>query len=118
VAPQQRPDRGGGDLMPELEQFATNPRIVPAGVLRRRPQDHVVAGGRERGPPRPAAPAERRPLAPDEFPVPAEEGLGLDGEHKPGGSGEATAQGREDQPVARAPGDPLPTPPQDAHFVA
>ncbi|HEY7065137.1 MAG TPA: hypothetical protein VII06_26915 [Chloroflexota bacterium] len=36
----------------------------------------------------------------------------------PGGSGEETTQGRDDQAVARAPGDPLGAAPQDPHFVA
>ena len=65
-----------------------------------------AAFGRRRGPGRP-------PLA-----VPAEERLRSDGERLPAGAGEATAQGREHQAVARAPGEPFGAGSQDAHLVA
>ncbi|HEY7060162.1 MAG TPA: hypothetical protein VII06_01680, partial [Chloroflexota bacterium] len=41
-----------------------------------------------------------------------------DGEHQPGGSGEAAAQSGEHQAVARAPGDALRPAPQAPPFVA
>jgi hypothetical protein len=35
VPPQQCPDRGGGDAVPELEQFPADALLAPAGVLLR-----------------------------------------------------------------------------------
>src|SRR5919202_6588627 len=104
--------------MAQLEQFATEPLVTPAGVLLRQPQDQGARPGRERGAPRPTAPAEGYPLPSDQFSVPAQESLRPNRERRPVGPGEATAQGREDQAVARAPGDPRGAAPQDPHVVA
>jgi hypothetical protein len=117
VPPEQRPDRGSRDRVPQLEQFATNPLVAPAGVLLRQLQDQGARRGRERRAPRPATPVEQGPLTADQLAVPPQERLGSDGEHRPAGSREAPAQGREDQAVARAPGEAF-SAPEDAHLVA
>jgi hypothetical protein len=77
--------------MPQLEQFATHPLVAPARMLGRQPQDQVAAGGREQGPPRPAASAEYGPLAMNQFAVPAQEGLRSDGKRVLAGSRETAA---------------------------
>src|SRR5207248_801627 len=86
--------------MAQLELLAAEPLVAPAGVLLRPLQDQVPRRGRERGPPRPTASGEGCPLAADEFAMPAQETRRSDGERRPAGTGEAPAQGGEDEPVA------------------
>ena len=86
--------------MPQLEQLATDPLIAPPRVLGRQPKDQIAARRRGWGTPRPVAPAEGCPFPADQLPVPAQESLRPDRKGMPAGSGETTAQGCEDQPIA------------------
>jgi hypothetical protein len=103
------------------------------GRIRRRPartRERVLPADRDGGPPRTtdwrrergpgpsAAPAEPDPLAADQFAVPTEQRLRSDGERVPAGAGQATAEGREHQAVARAPGEPFGATSQNPHFLA
>jgi hypothetical protein len=104
------------------------------GTLRRECLDHVIPVderhlrailaeyvgyyNRDRRSARTTAPPERRPLAADQRLVPAQQGLGADGQPVPLAARQPTAQRRAHQPVAVAPGRALGGPAQHPHLVA
>ncbi len=67
---QDGPNGGCADRITELEQFAPDALVPPARILPGKPEDLLAAVGRERWTPWATAPAESRPLAADQFPVP------------------------------------------------
>ena len=55
----------------QLEQFALNPTVAPAGVLASQAQDELAALGGETGASEPGAAGEQGPPAPDEIEMPS-----------------------------------------------
>jgi hypothetical protein len=67
----------------ELEQFALDPAVAPAGVLAGQAEDQLPALGDQTGASAPGPAGAHRPLAPDEIAMPAQERLRADQEREP-----------------------------------
>jgi hypothetical protein len=64
----------------ELEQFALDPAVAPAGVLAGQAQDQLPTLGDQTGASAPGPAGEHRPLASDKIAMPARERLRADQE--------------------------------------
>jgi hypothetical protein len=69
-------DRGRRDLHAKVEQFALDPLVAPAGILRGKADDQLLDLRVERG--APASAMRVGPGAGDQAAVPAQQGLRLD----------------------------------------
>jgi hypothetical protein len=90
VSAQHPADGAGRDLAAKAEQFAADPLVASPRVLPRESQDQLLyrVGNRWASP-------RRRPVGPPSAhhaPMPAEQRIGLDQEHRPAGSRELAAQ--------------------------
>src|SRR3990172_10285841 len=74
VAQQDRPDRRRGDPDLQLHQLPADPLVTPPRVLPAEADDEVPDLGLDRRPAR-VTPPPICPLLPDEFAMPAEQGL-------------------------------------------
>jgi hypothetical protein len=106
-APQDRANRGRGDRAAELEKLASNPEVAPARVLLRHPDDQLPAFLRERRPTSAWAIAISRPALPHEIAVPAEDGLRLNPQSRPGRPWQSLLERRQHHSISRGPLDPL-----------
>ncbi len=97
-ATQDPPDGARSDPDPQLAEFALDSHASPSGVLPAETDDEIGRLGIE-GRPTGASPMVG-PLPPDEFAVPAEEGLGRDHERGPTVSAERPTRRGEERPVS------------------
>ena len=116
AAEQDRPDRRRGDPDPELEELPADPLVPPAWVLLAQADDEVPDIGVDRrstgvtGPP-------VCPLLPDEFPMPAKQGLRPHDERGPAGLRHRPARGRQQDSVASVESRALHLPLEHLHLV-
>jgi hypothetical protein len=98
VSQEDRADRRGGDPDLELHQLPADPLVPPPWVFPAEADDEVSDFGIDRWPARVTRPP-RCPLLPDEFPMPAEQGLGLHHERGPAAPRYRPARRRQQDPV-------------------
>jgi hypothetical protein len=98
AAEQDRPDRRRGDPDPELQQLPADPLVPPAWVLPAEADDEVPDIGVDRRPSGLTSPPIR-PLLPDEFPVPAQQGLRPHDERGPAAPRQSPARRGQQDPV-------------------
>ena len=109
-------DGTGRDLAAKAEQFAVDPLVAPPRILPGESQDQLLhlVGNRW--------PSSRcrgiGPSAAHHAPVPVEEGLGLDQEHRPAGSRELAAQRCQQGAILGLQPGPWMLATQDREFVA
>jgi hypothetical protein len=116
MSAQDRPDgcRGEPDL--ELAQLTADPLVAPAGVLPAEADEEVPDVGLDRRPAGLTRPLVR-PLPPDEFPVPAEQGLRPDHERGPAAPRQRPARRRQQDPIETGEPRALHLPLQHLHLM-
>lgn len=120
MAAQDAAYRGGRDLLPELAQLTLHAAIAPARVLAGQTQDQLLAlAGQWRTTWLAArATAEGSPLATDQLPMPANDGLRAGQEGRPGRSRELAAERCQEQAITAPPAWPAGLAPEDAKLMA
>jgi len=113
---QDRPDRRRGDPDLELHQLPADPLVPPAWVLPAEADDEVPDIGIDRRP----SGVTRPPmglLLPDEFPMPAEQGLRPHYERGPAAPRHRPARRRQEDPVETVESRALHLPLEHLHLV-